>query len=144
MCDETTWLCARRVHGALARVAFPGWDGYNRAALGSPAARRYAGSLHDMDGVIVARKKSVAGDFTLFDVLYEDGSRRSNRRVPSALLGGLDGDEPARTHIEAQDAEIAERSGQPAGRIKTIARAGELDSPRGGSKRYGGRADAAD
>jgi len=91
----------------------------------------------------VARKKSTVGDFTLFDVLYEDGTRRSNRRVPTELLGGLDGDEPARTTIEAQDAEIAERSGQPAGRIKTVARAGELDTARAGARR-GGRDYAAE
>ncbi|WP_159996538.1 hypothetical protein [Roseomonas sp. 18066] len=52
------------------------------------------------------------GVFTMFDVLYEDGSRRSNRKVPSEILGGLDGDEPARTLIEAQDDEIAKASGR--------------------------------
>jgi len=45
-----------------------------------------------------------------FDVIYEDGSPRSNRKVPAELLGGLDGDEPARTEIEAQDQAIAEKS----------------------------------
>ena len=30
------------------------------------------------------------GEFVFFDVLYEDGSQRSNRRVPAELLGGLD------------------------------------------------------
>jgi hypothetical protein len=28
----------------------------------------------------------------LFDVVFEDGSRASNRRVPMEILGGLDGD----------------------------------------------------
>jgi hypothetical protein len=90
----------------------------------------------------VARKKSTAGEFTLFDVLYEDGTRRSNRRVPTELLGGLDGDEPARNVIQAQDAEIAERSGQPPNRIKLVARAGELDLPRTAKKAW--KAEAAD
>ena len=36
----------------------------------------------------------------LFDVTYADGTRRSNK-VPSELLGGLDGDVPARTGIAA-------------------------------------------
>ncbi|ACL55716.1 hypothetical protein Mnod_0684 [Methylobacterium nodulans ORS 2060] len=40
--------------------------------------------------------------FILFDVYYEDGSRRSNRRVPRAALNGLDGDAPARQIIEEQ------------------------------------------
>jgi len=34
--------------------------------------------------------------YVLFDVFYEDGSRASNRRVPASVLGGLDGDAPAR------------------------------------------------
>jgi hypothetical protein len=40
-------------------------------------------------------------------------------------LGGLDGDAPARAAIEEQDREIAEKSGQPPLRIKTIKRAGK-------------------
>ncbi len=64
------------------------------------------------------------GEFALFDVIYEDGSQRSNRRVPLALLGGLDGDEPAKAEISKQDAEIAEKSGRPPMRIKTVKRAG--------------------
>ena len=47
------------------------------------------------------------------NVVYEDGSQRFNRRVPSEVLGGLDGDAPARAIIEEQDQLIAERSGTP-------------------------------
>jgi hypothetical protein len=61
-------------------------------------------------------------DFVLFDVLYEDGSRSSNRRVPSDLLGGLDGDAPARDIIEEQDRKIGEMSGRPRAPIKSITR----------------------
>jgi len=50
----------------------------------------------------VARKPGTRAEFTLFDVFYEDGSQRSNRRVPSEILGGLDGDAPARAVIEEQ------------------------------------------
>jgi hypothetical protein len=63
--------------------------------------------------------------FVLFDVLYEDGTQTSNRKVPGAELGGLDGDAPARAFVEAQDREIAEKSGRPRGRIKSISRAGK-------------------
>ena len=38
------------------------------------------------------------------------------------MLGGLDGDTPARAIVELQDREIGERSGRPRGRIKTITR----------------------
>ena len=63
-------------------------------------------------------------EFVFFDVVYEDGSQRSNRRVPSELLGGLEGDEPARGFIMEQDRDIAEKSGRPPLAIKEISRAG--------------------
>ncbi|HEX3339055.1 MAG TPA: hypothetical protein VHT68_07755 [Pseudolabrys sp.] len=62
------------------------------------------------------------GEFVFFDVLYEDGSQRSNRRVPAELLGGLEKDAPARGFIIEQDREIAEKSGRPAPSIKSIRR----------------------
>ena len=70
-------------------------------------------------------KKTNDSEFTLFDVIYEDGAIRSNRRVPSTAVGGLDGDEPAKAIIEAQDRDIAVQSGQPPRRIKTIKRSGK-------------------
>ena len=41
-----------------------------------------------------------------------------------AVLGGLDGDEPARAAISEQDSAIAERSGIPPMRIMSIRRTG--------------------
>jgi hypothetical protein len=71
----------------------------------------------------MARKKQqVANGFVLFDVTYEDGTQTSNRKVPAADLGGLDGDAPARGFIEAQDRMIAEMSGISRGSIKTMIR----------------------
>ena len=74
----------------------------------------------------MARKPGTrnVGEYVLFDVTYEDGTQRSNRRVPGAALGGLDGDEPAKAAIEAQDREIAEKSGLPPSRIKSLRRTG--------------------
>jgi hypothetical protein len=63
-------------------------------------------------------------EWAFFDVIYEDGSQRSNRRVPLALLGGLQGDAPARDYIIEQDREIAEKSGQPPLEIASIRRVG--------------------
>jgi hypothetical protein len=72
----------------------------------------------------MARKKQAAkAAFVLFNVTYEDGTQTSNRRVPSELLGGLDGDAAARTAIEDQDNQIAAQSGQRRAKIKAIARA---------------------
>jgi hypothetical protein len=70
------------------------------------------------------RKPAQPAEFVLFDVVYEDGTQRSNRRVPSKLLGGLDGDAPARVAIDQQDREISEKSGLPPMRIKSIKRSG--------------------
>jgi len=68
------------------------------------------------------KSKSLDAEFTMFDVVYEDGSRTSNRRVPTALLGGLDGDEPARAAIAEQDEIISEKSGKPPLAIATLIR----------------------
>jgi hypothetical protein len=58
----------------------------------------------------------------LFDVFYKDGVRTSNRKVPGVMLGGLDGDDPARTFIEEQDRKIAALSGNPPRVIERILR----------------------
>lgn len=72
----------------------------------------------------MARKPGTRTEFALFDVVYEDGSLKSNRRVPSDVLGGLEKDGPARAVIEEQDKLIAERSGRRPLAIKSIRRAG--------------------
>ncbi len=64
------------------------------------------------------------GEFAFFNVVYDDDSQRSNRRVPAELLGGLDGDEPAKAFIMEQDREIAEKSGKTVLEIKSIERVG--------------------
>lgn len=70
----------------------------------------------------MAKKPTARTEFVLFNVVYEDGSQRSNRRVPADILDGLDGDEPARAEIEAQDRAIAEKSGLPPLAIKSLKR----------------------
>ena len=70
----------------------------------------------------MARKPTARSEFVMFDVIYEDGSQRSNRKVDASLLGGLDGDEPAREAIMEQDRTISEKSGLPPLAIKTIKR----------------------
>ena len=77
----------------------------------------------------MARKPATRAEFALFDVFYEDGSLRSNRRVPSELLGGIDGDAPARAVIEEQDRLIAKKSGTPALTVKSVRRSGARYKP---------------
>ena len=73
----------------------------------------------------MAKKPTARQEFVLFDVIYEDGSQRSNRKVPADLLGGLDKDEPARGYIMDQDRSIAEKSGLPPLPIKSLKRSGK-------------------
>jgi hypothetical protein len=68
------------------------------------------------------KKPRVDSSIVLFDVFYEDGSRASNRKVPGAGLGGLDGDEPARIYIEEQEEKIAALSGKEPRVIDRIVR----------------------
>ena len=73
----------------------------------------------------MAKKPSPRAEFVLFDIVYEDGSQRSNRKVPGDILGGLDKDEPAKTFIMDQDQAISEKSGVPPLQIKSIKRSGK-------------------
>ena len=73
----------------------------------------------------MAKKPTARAEWVMFDVIYEDGSQRSNRKVPAELLGGMDGDEPARTAIMEQDRAIADKSGLPPLAIKSIKRSGK-------------------
>ena len=49
------------------------------------------------------RKPGQNSAFVIFDVVYEDGTRRSNRKVPRALTGGIDGDKRANGFLIEQD-----------------------------------------
>ena len=71
----------------------------------------------------MARKKPRIDNGTvLFDVFYKGGVRTSNRKVPSSILGGLDGDDPARAFIDEQDSKIAGLSGNPQRTIERVVR----------------------
>jgi hypothetical protein len=72
----------------------------------------------------MARKPGTraAAEFVLFDVFYEDGSQRSNRRVPTTVVVGPEGDASARDFIAEQDQLIARKSGLPALAIKSMRR----------------------
>ena len=73
------------------------------------------------------KKKSVKPVARNFNVVYEDGSLSSNRRVSGEFLvdpfGVEDMMDLALVAIEKQDREIAERSGVPKPPIKEITKA---------------------
>ena len=64
------------------------------------------------------------GEFVFFDVIYEDGSQRSNRRVPVALAADRKDDTDALGYLIEQDREIAEKSGRAPLKIRSIRREG--------------------
>ena len=70
----------------------------------------------------MAVRKRIESSFVAFDVTYVDGTRTSNRRVPSTALGGLDGDDPAKEIIAEQDATIGAASGKPRPEIASVER----------------------
>ena len=78
----------------------------------------------------MASKPTARTEYVLFNVTYEDGTQRSNRRVPADLLGGIDGDEPARALIAEQDREISAKSGLPPLAIKRIVRVDDEEKER--------------
>jgi hypothetical protein len=72
----------------------------------------------------MARRSTVrrVEEFVFFDVLYEDGTRTSNRKVPGSELDDIDGDLLAKPYIEAQDRKFGEMSGRPRTAIKSVKR----------------------
>ncbi len=70
----------------------------------------------------MARKPASRAEFVRFDVFYKDGSQRSNRKVPSSALGGIEHDAPALAILGEQDRLIAEKSGIAATPIERIRR----------------------
>jgi hypothetical protein len=116
----------RRRHGA--GVFFPGCAARRRdAAARSP---NQGGVLEDHPARTKRKRKPMPrkpgqnSEFVMFDVLYDDGTQRSNRKVPRALTGGIDGDKPAHGFLIEQDRAIAEKSGNPPPTIKAINRSG--------------------
>ncbi|MBX3447070.1 MAG: hypothetical protein KF895_00490 [Parvibaculum sp.] len=67
-------------------------------------------------------KKLTENDFVIFNVVYEDGTLSSNRKVPLTEIDGLADTAGAKAVIEAQDRDIAEKSGRPRGRVKSLER----------------------
>jgi len=60
--------------------------------------------------------------FVQFDVIYEDGTRSSRRKIDVAGLDKNEYEAHAKTEIMNQDRKIAEMSGKPRGNIKELER----------------------
>jgi hypothetical protein len=72
----------------------------------------------------MGRRKTEPSDsgFFLVNVVYEDGTQRSNRKVQKSQMTGFDDEADIRRAIEEQDEKIAELSGQPPMPIASITR----------------------
>jgi len=68
------------------------------------------------------KRERVETGFVMFDIIYQDGTRSSHRKIPASQIGGLDGDTNAKSLIEEQDRKISDMSGVRRGPIKTIVR----------------------
>ena len=67
-------------------------------------------------------KKKAAPAFVMFNVVYEDGTLSSNRRIPGEVLEDILIADPAREFIESQDSKISAQSGIKKSKIKSVTR----------------------
>ena len=68
------------------------------------------------------KTKKLEDAFVMFDVVYEDGTKSSRRKINAAGLSKDEIEDFARTEIMNQDRKIGEMSGKPRGNIKELAR----------------------
>jgi len=66
------------------------------------------------------KAKAEPDNFVMFDVVYEDGTKSSRRKINAVGLSKDEIEDFARTEIMNQDRKIAEMSGKPRGNIKSI------------------------
>jgi hypothetical protein len=71
----------------------------------------------------MAKKKDrVVDNFIMFDVIYEDGTKSSRRKINAPGMSRDEADAFALTEIMNQDRKIAEMSGKDRGSIKELVR----------------------
>ena len=70
------------------------------------------------------KKPKIAEGFLFFDVIYEDGTKSSRRKVSAAEIEDM-GEAHAKTVIMDQDRKLAEMSGTSRGPVKSITRSGK-------------------
>ncbi len=66
------------------------------------------------------KQKKVEDNFVFFDVIYEDGTKSSRRKINAAGVDSSDVETFAMTEIMNQDRRIAEMSGKSRGQVKTL------------------------
>ena len=66
------------------------------------------------------KQKKIEDSFVFFDVIYEDGTKSSRRKINAAGVDASDIETFAMTEIMNQDRRIAEMSGKSRGQVKTL------------------------
>ena len=70
------------------------------------------------------KTKAEPDNFVMYDVIYEDGSKSSRRKINMVGLSKDEYEDHARTEIMTHDRKIAEMSGKPRGNIKDLTKSG--------------------
>lgn len=66
------------------------------------------------------KQKKIEDSFVFFDVIYEDGTKSSRRKINAAGVDPSDVESFAMTEIMNQDRRISEMSGKSRGQVKTL------------------------
>jgi hypothetical protein len=66
------------------------------------------------------KQKKIEDSFVYFDVIYEDGTKSSRRKINAAGVDASDIETFAMTEIMNQDRRISEMSGKSRGQVKTL------------------------
>jgi hypothetical protein len=66
------------------------------------------------------KQKKIEDSFVFFDVIYEDGTKSSRRKINAAGVDASDVETFAMTEIMNQDRKIADMGGKNRGQVKTM------------------------
>jgi hypothetical protein len=66
------------------------------------------------------KQKKIEDSFVFFDVIYEDGTKSSRRKINAAGVDASDVETFAMTEIMNQDRKISEMSGKSRGQVKSL------------------------
>ncbi len=66
------------------------------------------------------KQKKIEDSFVFYDVIYEDGTKSSRRKINAAGVDASDVETFAMTEIMNQDRRISEMSGKSRGQVKTL------------------------
>jgi hypothetical protein len=70
--------------------------------------------------MMAKKQKKIEDSFVFFDVIYEDGTKSSRRKINAAGVDASDIETFAMTEIMNQDRRISEMSGKSRGQVKTL------------------------